>query len=209
MAKKKKNIIHQILLYLWTSFGSPLTLVTFFGPLIVLKLSFLFLKENLRDNTNELFAPLKDAVLKNDWTEPMADFNVQFIVLIIVFAFAVYEVLSNFFGLIKEHKLSEINSKIKSDTSTLLFVLITVLIILSGGAMLIFGTFSTPENIYLFKENAEYYNKLGWGVHPPPFLSNIFWARVVIIFCYSPISNYLLRKKLPLIFKNSNDTEAA
>jgi hypothetical protein len=206
MVKKNnadKNIVHKVLLYVMKSFGSPLTLVTFFGPIIVLQLSFLYLKENLRGNNDEYYQPLKAMVIDNPWTEPMADFNVQFIVLIIVFVFAVYEVMANFYGLIKEHTIQEVRLKILSDFATMTFVMITIIFILIGGGCLILGIFSSPENIRMFKENAEYYALKGWRIHPPPLQSNIFWARVLIIFLYSPISNYLIRRKLPIIFINN------
>ncbi len=196
----KKSFAHSALLYFWSSFVSPLSLVTFFGPLVVLKLSFLFLKEKLsRPEYTSTFPDLK-LMVQNPWTEPMADYNVQFIVLIIVFVFAVYEILSRFFGLIQEHTLNEVKNRIQQDTWAMLFVTMTAGFLIVGFTMLILGSFSTPENIELFKSNAEYYAGIGWGVHPPPLMSNIFWARVAIIVIYSPVSNYLLNKKLPIIF---------
>lgn len=191
---------HKALLLFLSSLKSPLSLATFFGPIIVLKLSFLFLKERLRDNPSA-YPELKGIVLENSWTEPMAEYHVQLIVLILVFIFALGEVLGKFFEISKDHSLNEIRNKIYENTATLSFVVLTLVFIFAGIFLFAFGAFASPHNILLFKENSEYYS--GWGMHPPPLNSNITWARAFILFIFSPISNYLLNKKMPEIF-NSN-----
>lgn len=201
---KKKSFIHKVLLYVLRSFSNPLTLITIFGPIVVINLSFVYLKVKFNSNSDPYFLPLKEMVTKNAWTEPMADFNVQFIVLIIVFVFAIYDGVSSFYGLIKDHKLSEVKSKILSDIPTLLFIIVTIGFILTGVAFLLLGSFSSPENIKLFKENAEYFRSIGWTVFPPPFRSNIVWARAAIVLFYIPVSSYLLNNKLPIIFNDLN-----
>lgn len=193
----KKSWVNSALRFFWDSFLSPLSLVTFWGPFIVLHLSFLYLKDNLKGATK--FPELK-ILVQNSWTEPMADYNVQFIVLIIVFVFAVIEILSRFWRVIHEYPLKDVKAKILADNWALSFATTTVLFIVGGFVVLLLGTFSTPEDIDLFKSNAEYWAKEGWSIHPPPLKSNIFLARFIVIFIYSPVSNYLLKEKLPRVF---------
>lgn len=190
--------IQKALLYVVKSLLSPLTIITFWGPIIVLNTSFLYLKHKVSSNNSITYTPLKSLLLDNEWTEPMADFNIQLIVLIIAFVFAVYEVIAKFFVIVKDYKIHEIKTKIQEDVSALILVSITLTFIFVGIFLLLVGAYSTPENILLFKENAEYYSS---AFHPPPFESNIVWSRGVIILFYSPVSSYLLTHKLPTLFE--------
>lgn len=191
----------KTLLLFLKSVGNPVTLITFFAPVIVLKINYLVLRDELSNPFYaKKFPELKELVTSNKSGDALMDINIQYVVLLVAFIFTIIISVKGIITLLRNHnhRINDIIDTWSDNTNALWYLAISVLIIFGGIIVFFTGGLVTPEQIELFKLNSANPPFTLWGFHPPPFSSFMFIARAVIMI-YAIYLTYFIKNVLPKI----------
>ena len=171
---------------------------------MVLKINYFKLRDDLTNTFySENFLELKELVTNNKWADALVDINIQYVVLLVAFIFAILESVVGIITILRNYKVDDIIKKWSEDTKALLYLVISVIFILGGVIVFLTGGLVSPEQIELFKLNSASPLFTFLGTHPPPFSSHIFIARVVIVI-YAGYLTYFLKNTLPQVLNEQN-----
>lgn len=193
--------MRKTLLLFLKSIGNPVTLITFFAPVVVLKINYLVLRDELSNPFYaENYRELKELVTNNKSGDALMDINIQYVVLLVAFIFTIIGSVKGIITLLRKRNsgIDDIIIIWSKNTQALWYVVISVLIIFIGIIVFFTGGLVTPEQIELFKSNSANPPFTLWGFHPPPFSSYMFISRAVIMI-YAAYLTYFLKNVLPKI----------
>ena len=82
----------KVFILVLKSLFNPITLITIFAPILVLKINYFKLRDDLTNTFySENFLELKELVTNNKWADALVDINIQYVVLLVAFIFAILE----------------------------------------------------------------------------------------------------------------------
>jgi hypothetical protein len=189
------------------SIFNPITLVSIFAPILILQISFLKLKDvlgNSHYSSNPLYADLKSLVTSNAWADTLVDINIQYVVLLVAFLFAIIQSFSGLLSLLRNYNIGEVIDKWSDNSSALTYLIISTLMIIGGGVVFLTGTFMTPEQINLYRLNSNDPIFSFFGIHAPPLTSYIFIFRVLLSI-YGVYLSFFIANILPKILNEKTN----
>ena len=186
---------------IFVSLYNPITLTSFFAPICIFNINLKGLKLILlqRADENPAFRDLNNLVNHNLWTDAFTDLNVQYVVLFVAFVFTIFQIFRGTWDRAKAHNLEAVGTKLTTKRHGQFYLAISTIIVLGGFALFMTGILTTPEQIQLYKQNAEeplfQVRSLG-GIHPPPLTSYIFLGRTVLTI-YGAYLTYFFTNAFP------------
>lgn len=183
------------------SIFNPITLVSIFAPILILQISFLKLKDVLSNShysTNPLYADLKSIVTTNAWADTLVDINIQYVVLLVAFLFAIIQSFSGILSLLRNYKIGEVIDTWSDNSNALTYLILSTVMIIGGVIVFLTGAFMSPEQINLYRENSRNPLFSFFGIHAPPLTSYIFIFRMLLSI-YGVYLSFFIANILPKI----------
>ncbi len=180
---------------LWATIN-PITLISLFAPVIVLKIGLFKLNATLKLDSyknSETYSQLSALATDNTWVDALLDLNIQYVVLIVTFLIILIQAISSIIKIVENHTIKDISRKLGEHSGVLTYCLISIGIIIGGLFVFSSGNTMSPEKINLYRENSQRYTS---SVHPPPLTSIIFVSRVILTI-YGVYLTFFIKNVLP------------
>lgn len=182
------------------AFFNPITLVSLFAPILILQISFLKLKDVLTTSSqyanNNFYNGLRELVSTNQWADTLVDINIQYVVLLVAFIFAIIQSISGIFSTLRNHNVDDIFDRWSRTYSALAFLIVSAIMIFGGIIAFLTGVIMAPEQINLYRENSADPLFTIFGMHAPPLTSYIFIFRALLS-VYGVYLSYFIANTLP------------